>query len=109
MLKNKHELLPGGSETIQWRPPLAGMYKVNRDVAIDTKSRCMGVGIIAREYEGHVYAATSQTVRTIQEPVVAEANGVLKAAEFCRDWGPPKDQSRRRLPTGGKSYKGRGT
>jgi hypothetical protein len=35
-----------------WKTPPDGMYKINWDVAIDSKNRRMGIGIIARDFEG---------------------------------------------------------
>jgi hypothetical protein len=38
--------------TESWKAPPPGMYKINWDVAIDSKNRCMGIGIIAQDCEG---------------------------------------------------------
>jgi ribonuclease HI len=62
-------------------------YKVNWDVAINSTMRTMGVGIIVRDNRGQVHAASSKTIVSTQEPVVAEAMGALCAAEFIRDLG----------------------
>jgi ribonuclease HI len=63
------------------------MYKVNWDVAINSTLRIMGVGIIVRDHMGQVHAASSKTIHSVQEPVVAEAMGALLVTGFCRDLG----------------------
>lgn len=44
----------------EWKAPPDGMYKINWDVAIDSKNMCMGIGIIVRDCEGQLIAAKSQ-------------------------------------------------
>lgn len=79
---NREPVIP-----IKWQAPPPGVYKVNWDVAIDSTNRRMGIGIIVRDSLGRVEAARSQTICAVQEPVFAEAQGALCAAEFSRDLG----------------------
>jgi ribonuclease HI len=72
---------------VKWNAPPFGRYKINWDVAIDTIHKCLGVGIIVRDYQGFPLAAQSKTYNVVHPPVVAEALGALRAAEFSRDLG----------------------
>jgi hypothetical protein len=49
-------IITGVLATQSWKAPLPGMYKINWNVAIDSKNRRMGSGIIARDCEGQVIA-----------------------------------------------------
>jgi hypothetical protein len=50
-------LIPTGTPTLEiWKDPSTGMYKINCDVAIDSKNMRMSIGIIARDCEGQVIA-----------------------------------------------------
>ena len=56
-------------------------------MTINSTLRIMGVGIIVRDHMGQVHAASSKTIHSVQEPVVAKAMGALLAARFSRDLG----------------------
>jgi hypothetical protein len=48
--------ITGVLATKSWKTP-PPVYKINWDVAIDSKNRCMDIGIIAWDCEGQVIAA----------------------------------------------------
>jgi hypothetical protein len=58
---------------------------VNRDVAISTQLKQMGVGILIRDKKGQVCIAQSLTVPYVYEPTTAEAMAALSTVELCRD------------------------
>ena len=60
---------------------------MNWDVAFNSTMRTLSVGITVRDNRGQVHAASSKTIISAQEPVVAEAMGAFCAAEFSRDLG----------------------
>jgi hypothetical protein len=50
--KNVLALIPTGNHVLEiWKAPPIGMYKINWDVAIDSKNMRMGIGIIVRDCE----------------------------------------------------------
>ncbi len=63
------------------------MYKISWNVAIDSKNRRIGIGIIARDCEGQVIAANCHSVCVRQEPVIAKAQAALRAMEFNYELG----------------------
>ncbi|XP_059429871.1 uncharacterized protein LOC132163564 isoform X2 [Corylus avellana] len=78
----------GGVEApVSWKPPVFGRFKVNWDVALDTKNNCMGLGVIVRDHKGLIHAALSKTLNCLHPSAIAEAVGALRAAEFCCDLG----------------------
>lgn len=70
-----------------WNPPPDGVYKVNRDIALDNLNKKMGAGIIVRDSRGMVCAALRKTFQSLQEPVVGEGMAALAAVEFCKEIG----------------------
>lgn len=56
-------------------------------MAIDSKNRRMGIGIIARDREGQVIAANYHSVCVRQELVIEEAQATLRAVEFSCELG----------------------
>ena len=71
----------------KWMSPPSGMYKANRDIALDAKQNRMGIGVITRDVKGAVAGSMSRTVSMSHEPANGEAMGALAAAEFSRDTG----------------------
>lgn len=63
------------------------MYKINWDVAIDSKNKCMGIDIIAWDCEGQVIATKCHSVCVRQEPVIGEAQAALRVVKFSSDLG----------------------
>ena len=45
----------------------------------------MGIGVVCRDYEGHVLAALSQNVALVQSVEMAEALAGKRAVEFARE------------------------
>jgi ribonuclease HI len=88
-LHNVHDQVSHGVEVgpVKWKAPPFGRYKVNWDVALDFSAKCLGIGIIVRDYQGFPLAAQSLVHNSLHSPVVAEALGALRAAEFSRDSG----------------------
>jgi ribonuclease HI len=76
-------------QPVRWSPPAAGRYKVNWDIAVHQSIKNIGVGVIVRDYRGEIHATLSKKIKSLHEPVMAEALGALVAAEFCKDLGLP--------------------
>jgi ribonuclease HI len=77
-----------GERTEQrWAKPLFGRYKINWDVAIDTKLHIMGFGVIIRDHRGAVCAAKCKRFNRDYEPVIGEAMAAMEAVEFNKDRG----------------------
>jgi hypothetical protein len=72
---------------VQWKALSLGLYKINWDAAIDMKNRRMGVGIIARDYQGLVVAACSLTLHDHTDSLVAEAWAALHAIVLAKESG----------------------
>ena len=45
---------PSSSDVIEWKPPVAGSYKVNYDGAIFSDTNEAGLGVIIRNAQGEV-------------------------------------------------------
>jgi ribonuclease HI len=77
-----------GERTEQrWAKPPFGRYKINWDVAIDTKLHRMGFGVIIRDHRGAVCAAKCKRFNRDYEPVIGEAMAAMEAVEFSKDRG----------------------
>ena len=46
----------------------------------------MGIGVVCRDYEGHVLAALSQKVALVQSMEMAKALAGKRAVEFAREF-----------------------
>jgi hypothetical protein len=68
------------------------MYKINWDVATDSKNKRLGIGIIAWDYEGQVIAAKCPTICVRQEPGITKAQAALQVMEFNCKLGLQLDQ-----------------
>ncbi|KAK3226506.1 hypothetical protein Dsin_006368 [Dipteronia sinensis] len=52
---------PITQKLVRWIPPIPGIYKMNTDAALDGAGMVVGVGIVIRDSEGFVMAASAQT------------------------------------------------
>ena len=73
------------SQSITWQPPPRNLIKVNWDAAVSKKNGRVGIGVIARDSMGKVYAARSLTVGQIFSPVAAEAMAGVHAMLLGKD------------------------
>jgi hypothetical protein len=67
---------------VQWRKPPQGFVKLNWDAALEKNQRLIGVGVVARHFEGKVIAAKCSSQRYISDSSVAEAFGARLCTEF---------------------------
>jgi hypothetical protein len=68
-------LLHNGNRNEQggkWEAPTNGWYKANWDVALDSSSGRMGIGVIIRDDKGGVIAAMSKTREGLLEPTMGK-------------------------------------
>jgi len=66
----------------RWSKPAPNCIKINWDAALDGRKKLMGIGIIARDYQGGVRAAKCEVFPHIRDPVAAEAIGALSFGRF---------------------------
>jgi hypothetical protein len=76
---------PSLSAVVRWRPPLPGCLKINWNTARDSHSRSVGFSFIVWDSNGLIYASGSLSMKTLMDPIVAEAFAALRALEFCRN------------------------
>jgi ribonuclease HI len=69
----------------KWIKPIHGEMKCNWDAAVNSKKRCMGVGVVIRDDRGRVVAAKARFVSGIVNPTVAESMGAWQAVVMCCD------------------------
>ena len=73
--------------SIKWTPPPNGCFKANWDIALNRKTKWMGIGVIIRDDQGLVSSTLCQTKEGFLEPVTAEVMGTLCTIELCKDLG----------------------
>ncbi|KAL5742092.1 hypothetical protein ACOSP7_028824 [Xanthoceras sorbifolium] len=81
--------LPATSvQIVKWQPPLAGLVKLNIDVALDIENNSMiGVGVVLRDHKGQVLGFSWQRFRGCFSPQVAEALAMLRGLHFALELG----------------------
>jgi ribonuclease HI len=62
---------------------MQGIVKVNWDASVDKERNVMGMGIVARDYEGKFLAGLCASQRYLLDPATAEAMAAWKMVEFC--------------------------
>ena len=67
----------------KWEPPLAGWVKLNVDGSFVEQSGESGVGVIARDNEGHVIFSAWRAIFNCQD--AAEAEGVDTLHTYLRE------------------------
>jgi hypothetical protein len=77
--------IPHEAEVEKWQAPLEGFVKYNWDAAIDKKKKTIGMGIIARDSNGHFLTAFSKQQQMDVDPITAEALAALYAILFCHE------------------------
>ena len=65
----------------------ASMIKLKRDASIDTGGKRMGMGIVARNYEGSVIATFHASKPFITDPITGEALAAWNVAELSLSLG----------------------
>ncbi|KAK9285435.1 hypothetical protein L1049_024628 [Liquidambar formosana] len=72
---------------IHWRPPQMGVYKINVDGALFKEHHCVGLGVIVRDWEGQVIAASSKKLSGTFPVAVVEAMAVRYALVLAHELG----------------------
>ncbi|XP_062176146.1 uncharacterized protein LOC133881223 [Alnus glutinosa] len=75
---------------LKWIKPIQGEVKCNWDAAINSKNRCMGVGVVVRDDKGRDVAAKARFFPSIVNPTVAESMGAWQAVVMCCDMRFPQ-------------------
>ncbi|XP_042939585.1 uncharacterized protein LOC122274630 [Carya illinoinensis] len=84
--KKEHKQ-PTHQATWTWRKPTRGTYKVNWDAALNIEAGKMGLGVLVRDYKGHVIGALRARRPLAGKALEAEAYGSVLAATFCKELG----------------------
>lgn len=71
--------------TVNWTPPSQGFYKVNWDATLCWENSKIGIGIIVKDYRGHVIATKKTNVSFAQNSHTAESFGTYQAVQFALD------------------------
>jgi ribonuclease HI len=75
------------SSNQRWSPPQEGMLLINVDAVIFTHSGQAGFGVVVRDHQGSVQAASQGVIDHIRSPEVAEALALWKALVFAKSSG----------------------
>jgi hypothetical protein len=73
--KNIEELIMGNNCNriqVRWKKPPVGVVKLNWDAAVDERTGNVGLGAIARDYEGRTLAMHGSICKHIYNPTTAE-------------------------------------
>jgi hypothetical protein len=70
---------------VHWTPPISGFYKLNVDAAGLIEEGKRGIGVVVRDNEGVVLAASCWQVFSLPYSEVAEALTMQKGLEFTKD------------------------
>ncbi|XVF29969.1 hypothetical protein REPUB_Repub16aG0017000 [Reevesia pubescens] len=74
----------------KWKPPDAGLFKVNFDGAMTKNDSTGGIGVIVRDHTGQCMGALSVKVQLIASPFQVEAMAAIKALNFAHELGMTK-------------------
>ncbi|KAK3211119.1 hypothetical protein Dsin_015825 [Dipteronia sinensis] len=72
---------------IRWKAPMVGMYKLNKDAALDMRQLCVGMGLAIRDHAGNVMATSAQRIDASFTPQLAEAIAILRGLQFAIETG----------------------
>jgi hypothetical protein len=73
-----------------WKAPQPGWFKLNWDAAIGKNLGITGMGVVARDCEGRVFAAKCQTIQGCMDILSAEAWAGVQAIKFGEELRIPK-------------------
>jgi ribonuclease HI len=68
-----------------WCPPPNGLIKVNWDASINVTKECIGIGVVARDFNGNVLGAKSLTKMVVTIPNFAEVMAAYEVVVFCKE------------------------
>jgi ribonuclease HI len=72
---------------VSWIPLSRNMVKINFDAALDSKKLCVGLGLLARDEQGHFWVACGLNQTIVVDPTMAEALAALHAVLFAKELG----------------------
>ncbi|KAK3205111.1 hypothetical protein Dsin_019157 [Dipteronia sinensis] len=61
----------------KWLVPPVVVFKINSDAALRDRGKVSGIGVVIRDWNGHVMASLCQNVRGVLQPQVLEAMAIL--------------------------------
>jgi hypothetical protein len=68
-----------------WCPLPYGLVKVNWDASINVTKECIGIGVVARDFNGNVLGAKSVTKMVVAVPKLAEIMTAYETVVFCKE------------------------
>ncbi|KAL5802996.1 hypothetical protein ACOSQ4_031301 [Xanthoceras sorbifolium] len=72
---------------VKWKPPNAGMFKINTDAGVDVSKGHIGIGVVIRDHRGFVVALCAQGLDSLFSPSIAEALAILRGVKLAIDNG----------------------
>lgn len=81
----RHSTTDIGRSTKCWEKPDTNVVKVNWNVALDPKSKIMGLGIIIRDDEGEILVSVCANRRHVTQSALAKCYALWRAIEVCND------------------------
>lgn len=75
-----------GDGAILWVKPQQNEVKINVDAAVFENRGYSGIGLIARNHEGHLLLAKTRCFSEIMNPALAEAIAVKEALSWAKEW-----------------------
>ena len=70
-----------------WEPPPTGTIKINVDAAVKQNMNIVGIGVVIRDDQGCVLAASTKIVHGSLSPQLGECLAVKEGARFGMDCG----------------------
>ncbi|KAF5452998.1 hypothetical protein F2P56_027946 [Juglans regia] len=74
-------------EDWHWKPPPPGVTKINWDAGLNEGQGRAGFGLVARDSQGNVIVSKKFSRPSLFDPLLAEAQGALYAADLAIELG----------------------
>ncbi|KAK7859521.1 hypothetical protein CFP56_005977 [Quercus suber] len=75
----------GQREEIKWKPPGAGLFKINFDGVVFEELALAGLGVVIRDSSGLIIAALSQKIRLPSSVDMVEVLVARRALSFAQE------------------------
>ena len=72
---------------VVWKPPPPGVFKVNVDGALFSKTKQAGVGVLVRDEDGNVIAALARKLDSPLDALATEAKALEIGVSFAEEVG----------------------
>ncbi|XP_074341804.1 uncharacterized protein LOC141679194 [Apium graveolens] len=75
-----------GDGAIFWARPQPNEVKITVDAAIFEEQGTSGLGVMARNHEGHLLVARTRVFNEVLQPTLAEALAIKEALSWTKEW-----------------------